>query len=91
MTKRALISVWNKDKLVEFATELVEKYDVSRFHKDVLVANGLKGNIQGPRRINELENLLNFNNDVWVKEIDNIFTDNSFIGKEKEVSQITIC
>ena len=27
MTKRALISVWNKDKLVEFATELVEKYD----------------------------------------------------------------
>ena len=24
MTKRALISVWNKDKLVEFATELVE-------------------------------------------------------------------
>ena len=45
----------------------------------------MKGNIQGPRRINELENLLNFNNDVWVKEIDNIFTDNSFIGKEKEV------
>ena len=27
MTKRALISVWNKDKLVEFATELTEKYD----------------------------------------------------------------
>ena len=27
MTKRALISVWNKDKLVEFATELVEKYN----------------------------------------------------------------
>ncbi len=26
MTKRALISVWNKDKLVEFATELTEKY-----------------------------------------------------------------
>ena len=27
MAKRALISVWNKDKLVEFAAELVEKYD----------------------------------------------------------------
>ena len=27
MTKRALISVWNKDKLVEFATELTEKYN----------------------------------------------------------------
>ena len=27
MTKRALISVWNKDKLVEFATELTQKYD----------------------------------------------------------------
>ncbi len=27
MTKRALISVWNKDKLIEFATELVEKYN----------------------------------------------------------------
>ena len=27
MAKRALISVWNKDKLVEFASELVEKYD----------------------------------------------------------------
>lgn len=26
MTKRALISVWNKDKLVEFATELTEKF-----------------------------------------------------------------
>ena len=26
MTKRALISVWNKDKLVEFAAELTEKY-----------------------------------------------------------------
>lgn len=26
MTKRALISVWNKDKLVEFAQELVEKF-----------------------------------------------------------------
>ncbi len=26
MTKRALISVWNKDKLVEFARELTEKY-----------------------------------------------------------------
>ena len=27
MTKRALISVWNKDKLVEFAQELTTKYD----------------------------------------------------------------
>lgn len=27
MKKRALMSVWNKDKLVEFATELCEKYD----------------------------------------------------------------
>ncbi len=27
MTKRALISVYNKDKLVEFATELTEKYN----------------------------------------------------------------
>ena len=27
MTKRALISVWNKDKIVEFATELTEKYN----------------------------------------------------------------
>ena len=26
MTKRALISVWNKDKLVEFASELTEKF-----------------------------------------------------------------
>ena len=27
MTKRALISVWNKDKLVEFADELTQKYN----------------------------------------------------------------
>jgi phosphoribosylaminoimidazolecarboxamide formyltransferase/IMP cyclohydrolase len=27
MTKRALISVWNKDKLVEFAQELTQKYN----------------------------------------------------------------
>ncbi len=27
MTKRALISVWNKDKLIEFAKELTTKYD----------------------------------------------------------------
>ncbi len=27
MTKRALISVWNKDKLVEFARDLTEKFD----------------------------------------------------------------
>lgn len=65
--------------------EVLEKYNVSRFHKDVLVANGLKGNIQGPRRVNELESLLNFNNDAWVKEIDNITNDCSFVGKEKEV------
>ena len=65
--------------------ELVEKYESSRFYIDILVSNGLKGRIQGPRRVNELENLLNFNNDTWVKEIDNISTDNSLIGKEKEV------
>ena len=39
--------------------ELMEKYDVSRFHIDVLTANGLKGRIQGPRRVNELKTLLN--------------------------------
>ena len=27
MTKRVLISVYNKDKLVEFAQELTEKYN----------------------------------------------------------------
>ena len=27
MTKRAFISVWNKDKIVEFAQEITEKYN----------------------------------------------------------------
>ncbi len=46
MTKRALISVYNKDKLVEFAQELVSKYNFeitatgSTF--DLLIENGIK-------------------------------------------------
>ena len=42
--------------------ELVEKYDATRFHIDILVSNGLKGRIQGPRKVNELEKLLNSDN-----------------------------
>ena len=46
MTKRALISLYNKDKLVEFATELVNNFDYeiiatgSTF--DLLIENGIK-------------------------------------------------
>lgn len=65
--------------------ELSEKYDISRFHIDILVANGLKGRIQGPRRVNELETLLNTNNGAWIEEIDNTASETMLIGKEKDV------
>ena len=39
--------------------ELLEKYDSTKFSFEVLSANGLKGRIQGPRRLNELTALLN--------------------------------
>ncbi|MBQ9245948.1 bifunctional phosphoribosylaminoimidazolecarboxamide formyltransferase/IMP cyclohydrolase [bacterium] len=46
MTKRALISVYNKDKLVEFATELTQKYDYEIIATgstyDLLTENGIK-------------------------------------------------
>lgn len=53
MTKRALISVWNKDKLVEFATELTEKFGYE------IVATGstfdlLKDNNVNAKEISEI-------------------------------------
>ena len=64
--------------------ELIEKFDAFQFHIDVLLSNGLKGRIQGPRRVNELGELLNANN-IWVEEIDNIIDKTMLKGKEKEV------
>ena len=49
MTKRALISVYNKDKLVEFAQELVNKYDYEIYATgstfDVLKENDIKAKV----------------------------------------------
>ena len=46
MTKRALISVYNKDKLAEFAQELISKYDYEIYSSgstlDFLKENGIK-------------------------------------------------
>ena len=39
--------------------ELLEKFNETQFHRDILVKHGLKGNIQGARRVNELTQLLN--------------------------------
>ena len=41
--------------------ELLEKYDNSKFALDVLTEKGLKGRIQGPRRVKELKEFLNKN------------------------------
>lgn len=41
--------------------QLEEVYEPSRFSTSVLVENGLKGRIQGPRRVNELGKILNGN------------------------------
>ena len=63
--------------------QLIEKYDKSRSHIDVLVTNGLKGRIQGPRKANELVILLNTNNYMWSEEIDNMISESAL--KEKDV------
>ncbi len=65
--------------------ELLEEYEAERFHIDVLIANGLKGRVQGPRRVNELDLFLNKNNNEWVYEIDDIVSQSILVGKEKEI------
>ena len=52
--------------------------------------NGLKGNIQGPRKVNELKRILNSNNDVCIEETDNIASQNISIDKENIYNKI-IC
>ena len=64
--------------------ELIEKYEESRFHFNVLVSNGLKGRIQGARRVNELATILNTVDLIWVEEVDNINSNDSIIGIEKD-------
>lgn len=65
--------------------QLMQKFDDSQYHFDILVANGLKGRIQGPRRVKELGILLNTNNNFWIKEIDDTISKTVLKGKEKEV------
>ena len=65
--------------------QLMEKFDKAQFHVNVLVANGLKGRIQGPRRLNELGTLLNTTNGAWAEEIDNTIFENTLKGKEKDI------
>ncbi|EEQ58937.1 hypothetical protein CBFG_02647 [Clostridiales bacterium 1_7_47FAA] len=64
--------------------ELIEEYEPSRFHVDVLTANGMRGRIQGPRRVNELETFLNQEQEDWVESVDNIISESLLEGKEKE-------
>lgn len=49
-----------------------------------MTVNGLKGRIQGPRRVNELEKLLNLDSGTWIEEIDNTISESLLIGKEKD-------
>ncbi len=49
MVKRALISVWNKDKLVEFAQELIEKYNYE------IIATGSTYDLLKENKINAKE------------------------------------
>lgn len=65
--------------------ELIEEYEDSRFNIDVLRANGMRGIIQGPRRVNELATLLNSDRKTWVDEIEDTITTIPLIGKEKDV------
>lgn len=64
--------------------EMIEKYDPSKFHYDTLVANGLKGRIQGPRRVNELNTLLNSEDLTWVDKVECFNFTNLTVGKEKD-------
>ena len=65
--------------------EMLEEYDISRFCIDVLMVNGLKGRIQGARRVKELGAFLNQNTQTWVSEIDNAISKSLLTGKEKEI------
>lgn len=65
--------------------ELLEEYDQSNFSIEVLKANGLRGRIQGPRRVNELATLLNSSVTNWNEEVENILLDTNLQGEEKEI------
>ena len=49
------------------------------------MVNGLKGRIQGARRVKELGAFLNQNTQTWVSEIDNAISKSLLTGKEKVV------
>lgn len=55
--------VLNGDPYQEYGNymelELLEKFDRAQFNIEVLKEHGLKGRIQGPRRVNDLGALLN--------------------------------
>ena len=63
--------------------ELIEEFERTRFSIEILQANGLKGNIQGPRRVKELETILN----TYLREdeIEKTNLEKVLNGKEREI------
>lgn len=58
--------------------ELIEEYNPELFSFDILKEHELKGRIQGPRCVHELEELLNQSKTSWATEIDEYISQNQY-------------